>query len=229
MKPSLLSLLAKENSWDFGTSPEGVWLASPNKQSANLIADVFFEDLTVTAAKLCGKVQIFWGDRTQKPIEINHWMYQQTQKMTTQLLLPTGVQIAQMRLSLPLVRTLFEFAENPEMLAGFVRLSDERQVCMTEAIAQIVTASGQDLEEVVTRRREEYWHPADLIEFNREWQQVLEPDNVQSTLEYTYRAKVTPTSNQWRRWTTRFRLVQDDVGTAYHVGYAIATDPIPMP
>jgi len=230
MTQDLLNVLKNSENWEYGVSPEGLWLASPSRKAANLVTDLYFNELAVTACKLGGKVQIYWGDCTHQPIEINEWMYQEAREMTsTQLLLPTGIQIAQMRLSLPLVRTLFEFAENPEMLAGFVRLTDERQICMTESIAQIVAASGQDLEEVITRRRQQYWHPQDLEDFNRTWQQVLEANNPQSTIEYTYRAKVTPTSTEWRQWTTRFRLVEDDFSTNYHVGYAIATEPIPAP
>lgn len=223
---SLLNLLANQSDWDFGLSSSGLWLTAPSQPSANLIVDLFFDDLAATAHKLKGKVQISWGDNN--PIEINEWMYE-VQKMSNLTLPPTGIQIAQMRLTYPLIQTLVEFAEKPDMLAGFVRLSDQRQVCMTEAIASIVASSGQDLEEVITRRREQYWHAQDLADFNRHWQQSLEANNPQSTIEYTYRAKVSPSSDQWRKWISRFRLVEDDLGAIYHVGYTVGSEPIAPP
>lgn len=226
MQANLISLLA-QNDWDYGLSASGFWLVAPTQPSANLITDLFFEDLALTAYKLKGKVKIYFPSGS--PIEINEYMYEENKMEANLLLPPTGIQIAQMRLSLPLIQTLMEFAENPDMLAGFVRLSDQRQVCMTEAIASIVAASGQDLEEVVTRRREQYWYAQDLSDFNRDWQQTLEANNPNSTIEYTYRAKVSPANSQWRKWVSRFRLVQDDLGTTYHVGYAIGNEPIPTP
>ena len=69
-----------------------------------------------------------------------------------------------------------------------------------------VLKSGVSLEDVVKRRRQDYWHLPNLDE----WQRVsreLEPNNDNSRLEYSYIVHDT-TCNNWRRFTSEFRLIQ---------------------
>ncbi len=139
---------------------------------------------------------------------------------------PSGIQVTQMRLSQPLLRVMLEFTENPQMSAGLVRLSDEQQVCLTEASARLIP--NNDAEELVTLKRRDYWYLADLDSFNTEWQQRLEPNNPQSFLEYSYRAEIDQLGN-WGRLTSRYRLIRDDQGLLYHVCYSVGYDEIPRP
>ncbi|TFI55109.1 hypothetical protein BLD44_007180 [Mastigocladus laminosus UU774] len=144
--------------------------------------------------------------------------------MTTNLVqTPLGIQLPDVRLSLPLLRVLMEFAENPDMSAGLVRLSDERQICVTEASAQLVP--NNDVEQLVRLRRQDYWWLADLESFNQEWRQRLEPNNPQSFFEYSYRSEA-DSLGSWGRFTTRYRVIQDDQGILYHVCYSVGFEPI---
>ena len=137
---------------------------------------------------------------------------------------PSGIQVAQMRLSAPLLQVLLEFTENPQMSAGLVRLSDEQQVCVTEASARLIP--NNDAEELVTLKRQDYWWLEDLDTFNTEWRLRLEANNPQSFLEYSYRAEIDQLGN-WGRLTSRYRLIQDDQGILYHVCYSVGYDTIP--
>ncbi|MBW4633906.1 MAG: hypothetical protein KME30_18985 [Iphinoe sp. HA4291-MV1] len=161
----------------------------------------------------------------ERPFRIPSFLSQRGGTMTNNLIIPMGgIQIAEMHLSRALIQVLLEFDENPDMSAGLVRLSDERQVAVTAAAARFVP--NNDAEELVRLRRQDYWWLPDLENFNRNWRQQLEPNNLSSMIEYSYRSEADRDRN-WGRYTTRYRLIQDDFGVLYHVCYSVGVDMIP--
>ncbi|MDF5726621.1 MAG: hypothetical protein PUP92_00940 [Rhizonema sp. PD38] len=218
-QPTLLDLL-KQSSWDYGLSSSGAWLNVPSQSSASLISDLFFNDLTATAAKLRGKVQIFWGDRTQHPIEIEDWMHQlkEANKMTAGLpglYLGTEIKVYGSNF----LRMLLELIERKDENAGIARLRDNKQLILTAGSA---TAMGlEDATPLTNLRREDYWNLEDLAEFNREWQQQLREDGTNS-IEFTYRALDNPLDSNggWVRQTTRYSLFVDGA-ELYHRAQAL--------
>lgn len=147
--------------------------------------------------------------------------------MTQSIYLP-GIQLDSIKLSLPLLRVFEEFLEFPERRYGLVRRSDQRQLAVSEAVRSQVLKSGVSLEEVVKRRRQDYWHLPNLDE----WQKVsreLEPNNDNSRLEYSYIIHDT-TCNNWRRFTSEFRLIQCPVTQViYEISQGLDVIPVASP
>lgn len=147
--------------------------------------------------------------------------------MTQSIYLP-GIQLDSIKLSLPLLRVFEEFLEFPERRYGLVRRSDQRQLAVSEAVRSQVLKSGVSLEEVVKRRRQDFWHLPNLDE----WQQVsreLEPNNDNSRLEYSYIVHDT-TLNNWRRFTSEFRLIQCPVTQViYEISQGLDVVPVVSP
>ncbi|MBW4635259.1 MAG: hypothetical protein KME30_26200 [Iphinoe sp. HA4291-MV1] len=136
----------------------------------------------------------------------------------TNLVLPSrqGIVTAKGRLSPSILEVLYFLAENPNESAGLVRLSDERQIALTDSSIALLTEADGGLEAAVERRRADYWHLPDLEEFNRLTHQSLEPDNQASTTEFRLRTH-DPNGENWLLSVNRYRLVSDDMGELYHV------------
>lgn len=242
MQQNLLNLLGNSKDWEYGVSPTGLWLTSPSRADANLITDLYFEELVVTACKLGGKVQIYWGDRSQAPIEICDWMYsgklQEIQEMTN-FILPTGIQsvdtnanvasqpdepskllwFANVAVSPILLTIANDLIENPRK-AGVVRLSDELQVIMSDGCK--ILNPGHTVQEATNWRRSQFWHPQDLIDFRRECRQQLTPDGV-TTLEFRWRSFDPDLGidcsepGNWLEFATRYRLFDGGDGDFYQI------------
>lgn len=147
--------------------------------------------------------------------------------MTQSIYLP-GIQLDSIKLSIPLLQVFEEFLEFPERRYGLVRRSDQRQLAVSEAVRSQVLKSGVTLEEVVKRRRQDYWHLPNL----EDWQRVsreLEPNNPNSRIEYSYIVHDT-THNNWRLFTSEFRLIQCPVSQViYEVSRGLDVIPVASP
>ncbi|MBW4458613.1 MAG: hypothetical protein KME55_42035 [Nostoc indistinguendum CM1-VF10] len=137
-----------------------------------------------------------------------------------------GIQIAKVKLSIPILRVLQNFCEYPENRCALVRVCDERQVALTESSAILLTKVT--LEEAVRRKRKEYWYLPDLAEFKRESSQKLEPNNEASYIEFSWRG-VSKDGLNWRRFTTKYKLVEDAYGVMYHVTQNLGVEQISTP
>lgn len=104
-----------------------------------------------------------------------------------------------------------QMADVPDGRWGIVRLSDQRQVVMSSGMSGVLLA-GVGIAETTNWRRPEFWHPADLSEFNRDWQ------NQSRQIEYSYRIRKPRSADPWEQYTSRFRLLQGEDGLAYHLG-----------
>ena len=136
----------------------------------------------------------------------------------TNLTLPRrqGIITTAMRIA-PSIQEVFDFfSENPDLSAGLVRLSDERQVSLTDASALLLTETDGGAENMVTKRRSDYWFLPDLEEFNRNSRQLLEPDNRRSRIEVPVRTS-DPFGGNWLLAVNEYRLITDDRGELYHV------------
>ena len=142
------------------------------------------------------------------------------------LIIVPGVQIGEMKLSLPILRVLFEFCEYPERKYGLVRCTDERQVALSESSAALI--KGCDLQEGVQRKRKDYWYLPDLEAFEKEAQLALEPNNQHSILEFSFRG-VSKDGLDWRKFTNRYRSIRDDYGIPYYVSQNIGVEQIAAP
>lgn len=137
-----------------------------------------------------------------------------------------GVQIAEVRLSIQILRVLENFCEYPENRCALVRVCDERQIALTESNAMLLT--NVSLQEAVQRKRKQYWYLPDLAEFNRESRQRLEPNNEASYIEFSWRG-VSKDGLNWRRFITKYKLVEDAYGIMYQATQNLGVEQIATP
>lgn len=112
-----------------------------------------------------------------------------------------------------------DLMENPRK-AGVTRLSDERQIIMSDACK--ILNPGHTMQEATNWNRSDFWHPQDLIDFRRECQQTLSPDG-SNTLEFTWRSFDPAlglrdrTPGNWIKFTTKYRLFDGEDGDFYQL------------
>ncbi len=135
------------------------------------------------------------------------------------------IQLDRISLNLPILKVLEQFLESPDIRAGLVRRSDNRQIAITEASRPFVL--GADLSEAVTWQREDYWYLPDLDDYIRESRQKLEPNNPNSIFEFTWRSHDRFHQN-WQEFTNCYRLI-DAGGIVYEVSIGIAVRSISQP
>lgn len=167
---------------------------------------------------------IFWPDckkRYRIPASIQSFGNYRSNKIMTEIerIIVPGVRIDSLRLSRSLLDVFGYFLENPELKGALVRRADNRQIAMSEASQGICSIP---LEEAVKRRREDYWHLPDLDQFMRESRRQLEPDNPDSTLEFSWRSN--GYGSNWRQFTNRYRLIRDGFGNLYEVSENLGVD-----
>lgn len=143
----------------------------------------------------------------------------------TPALMP-GVQIASMRLSLPILQVLTEFLESPEERRALVRLHDQRQIALSQSSQVLI--KNATVEEAIGRKRESYWYAPDLAEFIQRSQRELEPNNPNSSIVISWRG-VDRTGTDWREFTHSYRLIADADGILYHASKNLDLRSIPAP
>lgn len=150
--------------------------------------------------------------------------------MLESVMLP-GIQVATIRLSLPLVRELNHFLEHPEEKWSLIKLSPnlqiQTQIAMSESSRSLVV--GASVEQAINRQRQQYWHLPDLEEMNRTIRQELEPNNPRSVVTFSWLGYSPVTGTDWRRFTGEYRIIQDDQGTLFQVCKNIAVDRVSAP
>lgn len=138
----------------------------------------------------------------------------------------TGLQLVNQKLSISLLKVINYFFEQPEQRNAIVRLHDERQIAITESNSVLI--KGVTLEEAAQRKRSDYWYLPDLEDFRRESKQKLEPNNENSFIEFSWRG-VSKDKIDWRVFTNRYSLIQDNYGVFYQVSRNLNVDRIPAP
>ena len=228
MQTNLLNLLDKN--WEYGVSPNGVWVDLPSQVLANLFFDLYFNELTATAEKFKGKVEIFWGENHHNSIEVHNWMHQQkgevTMTKTSNL-----IWFANVAISPALLQLAADLIENPRK-ASVIRMSDERQIIMHDESKTL--CPGHTLQEATNWARPQFWHPQDLVDFRRTCRQNLTADG-ESTLEYTWRSfdpdlgMNDPRRGNWLEFTTRYRLFDGNDGNFYQLSENLGMKEIEIP
>lgn len=198
---SLLNLLSN---YEYGLSQHGAWVKT-SPDTADFLRKCFFKELLTTAQKLNGVFEIINDLHTYK---IYPWMNGVEEMANTIWFGDIGVSRSLIQL---VERELFERPRS----AGIVRLSDERQIILHDESTCTLKFSG--LDEATNWRREQYWHRQDLLDFRRLCQQLLEPNNPQSIIEHTYRAKEPKEGASWLRVTNRFQLFDAGDGDTYQL------------
>lgn len=152
--------------------------------------------------------------------------------MTTLPLITThSVEIGALTLSRKLLDKVAWMLENPAPKTGVVRLHDETQVIMSASSAALLTTTT--LRQAVTRKRSEFWHPSDLLQFR-----VTTGEMVRDLKQGTKRAEDTLQEIQWRcvsgngSWrlfTVQYETFVDELGVAYQFSHNQGTESIEAP
>lgn len=240
---SLVAQIFANSQWKIGFSPEVLSLSAPSRSEAFRLASLGPEILAMWAHRL-GKVATLiqypgggyyripakMAEEESSEVEIS--MEQQTLILDPQNPL---IEIYALSLSPHLYPEIGWFLNNPMQPGGIVRISDNQQVAMSYANAQKSAdfTAGAGIKKAVSWKREDFWHPADLDDFDREWTQRLEPNNPDSWIEYRWRSfdpELGVNSEAgWIEFANHYKLLVDDFGNSYHVSRNLGMRDIAKP
>jgi len=235
---NLVAQVFSSKQWEIGFSPANILLFAPSQGEAFRLAFLEPETLALWArqfGKVATLIQYPGGDFYRIPAamaESEDTMGQQTLILDPQNPL---IEIAALSLSSCLYREIGWFLDHPIQAGGIVRVADNRQVVMSYANAKKDAdfTAGAGVKKAVTWSREDYWHPGDLNEFDREWQQQLEPNNPNSWIEVKWRsfdpAIGLDSEEGWIEFANRYKLLVDEYGNCYHVSWNLGMTDITKP
>jgi|GEM_PF-2167857 len=235
---NLVAQVFNDSQWEIGFSPEVFLLSAPSQREAFRLASLEPETLAKWAQKF-GKVATLikypGGDFYRIPAimaesEVN--MGQET------LILDPGnplIEIYALSLSPCLYREVGWFLDNPTQAGGIVRVADNQQVAMSRANAEKTAdfTAGAGVKKAISWKREDFWHPGDLTDFDRDWKRELEPNNSNSWMEYKWRSFDPElglnSENGWIEFVNRYKLLVDELGNRYHVSWNLGMSDIAKP
>ena len=175
------------------------------------------------------KIEIYFPPYYCSPITINphailaKYCNSQDPIMTTvsPIIARAGIKIEDMKLSQSLLSIIIRWIENPNIRGGIVRISDERQIVLTEASAALI--SGTDLVGATKRKRSDYWYLPDLEDMRCETKQRGD-----SPFEFRWRG-TDEQRYQWNLFVNSYYTVCDEFSNVYliseNVGYEQITPP----
>ncbi|MFB2772494.1 hypothetical protein ACE1AT_24900 [Pelatocladus sp. BLCC-F211] len=175
------------------------------------------------------KIEIYYPPYCCPPITINphaivakYYNFQKGTMRTASPIIPTaGIQIDDLKLSQCLLPILIRWIENPHIKGGIIRVSDERQIVLTEASAVLI--SGTDLAGATKRKRSDYWYPPDLEDMRRETQQRGD-----SRFDFRWRGTDEQRS-RWNLFVNSYYIVRDEFSNVYLISENVAVEEMAPP
>lgn len=235
---NLVAQVFSDSQWEISFSPEVFLLSAPSKSEALRLASLEPETLAMWAYKF-GKVatliQYPGGDSYRIPATMAEAEVSMGQPPL--ILDPQNplIEIYALSLSPHLYQEIGWFLNNPTQPGGIVRVVDNQQVAMSYANAKESAdfTAGAGIEKAISWKREDFWHPADLSDFDRDWKQQLEPNNPNSWIEYRWRSFDPElglnSEDGWIEFANRYKLLVDDLGNSYHVSWNLEMRDIAKP
>jgi hypothetical protein len=235
---NLVARIFSDGEWGIGFSTEVFLLSAPSQKEALRLASLEPETLAKWAHKF-GKaatlIQYPGGDFYRIPATMatsEVGMRQETLILDPQNPL---IEIYALSLSSCLYKEIGWFLNNPTQAGGIVRVADNQQVAMSYANAKTSEdfTSGAGVKKAVSWKREDFWHPGDLADFDRDWKQRLEPNTPDSWIEYKWRSfdpEIGLNSEEgWIEFVNRYKLLVDEFGNRYHVSWNLGMSEIAKP
>ncbi len=202
MKNSALSLIS---SYEYGFNLDGFYVRFPTREEARLIANLYLDDLILSASKLKTIINFLVGN--QNILEIDEYMH--TGKNTEEINMANELWFSnELSFNPQIIRLALEICERPRA-AGIVRMSDERQILVHDAVS--CTLNFTSPKDATNWTRSQYWYPQDLIDFRRRCEQELSPGG-SSTIEHKYlsfeptKGMNDNTPGNWMEITSRYQL-----------------------
>jgi hypothetical protein len=235
---NLVAEVFSSSQWNIGFGSEILLLSAPSQKEALRLASLEPETLAMWAYKF-GKVatliQYPGGDSYRIPATMAE--SEVSMRQDTLILDPKNplIEIYALSLSPCLYQEIGWFLNNPTQAGGIVRVADNQQVAMSYANAQKSAdfTGGAGVKKAVSWRREDFWHPADLNNFDRDWKQELEPNNPDSWIEYKWRSFDPElglnSDDGWIEFANRYKLLVDEFDNRYHVSWNLGMSEIAKP
>ena len=235
-----LSRLVQQPGWGLSLSSESLIIDAPSKRDALSLLDAIADSLALAAANLKRISALIRYPHAPKPYRIPitiGTLQMITNNETTLVLDPDNplVEVYFLSLSKVLYPELGWFLEHPDQAGGLVRVSDNQQVAMSYANASKESdfTTGAGVKKAVKWKRSDYWHPQDLIDFDKEWAQKLEPNNPDSWMEFSWRSfdpdLGISSPDSWIEFTNRYKLLVDERGNTYHASLNLGMREIRQP
>lgn len=142
-----------------------------------------------------------------------------------------SVEIGALTLSRKLLDKVAWMLENPAPKTGVVRLHDEAQVIMSASSAALLTTTT--LRQAVTRKRSEFWHPSDLLQFRVQTGEMVrdlkqgtkQPEDTLQEIQW----RCVSGNGSWRLFTVQYQTFVDELGVAYQFSNNQGTERIEAP
>ncbi|MDZ8262748.1 hypothetical protein [Nostoc sp. ChiQUE01b] len=175
------------------------------------------------------KVEIYSPPYYCSPITINPYAiltkycdYQDSvMNKVPPIIAKAGIQFDNLKLSQSLLPIIIRWIENPNIKGAIVRISDERQIVLTEASAALI--SGTDLLGATKRKRSDYWYLSDLSDMRRETKQRGD-----SPFEFRWRG-TNEQRSQWTLFVSSYYIVCDEFSNVYQISENIGAEQIIPP
>lgn len=225
---NLVAQVFTSSRWEMGFTPEVFLLSAPSQCEALKLASLEPERLALWAhrfGKAATLIQYPGGDSYRIPATMAN--SQVNMEQDTLILDPHNplIEVYALSLSPCLYREIGWFLDNPTQAGGIVRLADDQQVSMSYASAQKTAdfTAGAGIKKAVRWKREDFWHPADITDFDRVWSQQMEPNNPDSWIEYKWRSFEPELGLQaevgWIEFANRDRLVVEKFWNSHHISW----------
>lgn len=195
--------------WQWKIGSNSLTIFAPNQDAADYLLDHFVEHLSATARTLNATVFLQWGDTHYRVQPTRH-----TTRMTSSQILTPSAFVGVFEFTPLLLPVIAEILESPDKHMGLVRIEDNAQLIISAASARQIQTPG---EEAVRRKTTEYWLGESLETLHQCYR-----DTSEQGFEITYTATLnkpkTDETALWGRFTTHFRLIEDDFGVLYRKG-----------
>lgn len=210
---------------DYKFSSDAIAIDVPSSKEARALVSLFSRNLAISALKFGRSKVVVRYPGGIKPYQIPAKLGNKGVRAMTQgaIVATPELAISEMMISAPFLRVLAEMLERPDERATIVRVSDERQIVVSASLAPLIASASPT--EATKRKREDYWHLADLEDFRRDWRQYLEPNNPESTREISFACCDPVTKGNWRQMTNRYRAVEVN-GQLYHYSVNVGCEPM---
>ncbi|MEP0914209.1 hypothetical protein NDI45_25200 [Leptolyngbya sp. GB1-A1] len=235
---NLVAQVFRDSQWEIGFSPEVFVLSAPSQCEAFRLAALEPETLAMWAhrfGKVATLIQYPGGDSYRIPAAMAESEVTMAQEIL--VLDPSNplIEIHALSLSPCLYQEIGWFLDHPAQAGGIVRVTDNQQVAMSYANGKKTAdfTAGAGVKKAVGWKREDFWHPGDLSEFDREWKQKLEPNNPNSWIEYRWKSfdpeRGITSEDGWIEFANRYKLLVDEFGNSYHVSWNLGMRDIAKP
>ncbi len=168
-------------------------------------------------------------DEAVRPVETN---YRSIMTSSSEPIIATpSAEIGSITLTRQVSDRLIWMLNNPQEVSGITRVYDEAQVIMSASSVALLTTTT--LKQAVQRKRSEFWHPNDLMDFRiltgefvRDLRNgVINPEQTRRDVSW----RCVSGNGRWRLITHQYETFIDENGIAYQLSKNLGVEAIETP